>query len=73
MATEYVIFSVIFFRKGVSFVIPKLLEEGLENEQVGLILNGRFGIGNQQVSSFLAISAVVRGDVMVLLAWVCRL
>jgi OPA family glycerol-6-phosphate transporter-like MFS transporter 4 len=49
MTTKYVIFSVIFFgyamfgynRKGVSFVIPKLLEEGLENEQVGLILSGQ--------------------------------
>lgn len=47
MATKYLIFSVIFFgyamfaynRKGVSFAIPKLLEGGLENEQVGLILS----------------------------------
>lgn len=49
MATKYLIFSVIFFgyamfgynRKGVSFVIPKLIEEGLENEQVGLILSSQ--------------------------------
>ena len=49
MATKYLIFSVIFFgyamfaynRKGVSFVIPKLLEEGLGNEQVGLILSSQ--------------------------------
>lgn len=47
--TKYVIFSVIFFgyamfaynRKGVSFTIPKLLEEGLESEQVGLILSSQ--------------------------------
>uniref|UniRef100_A0A6G1S6D7 Glucose-6-phosphate translocase n=1 Tax=Aceria tosichella TaxID=561515 RepID=A0A6G1S6D7_9ACAR len=49
MTTKYLIFSVIFFgyamfgynRKGVSFVIPKLLEEGLQNEQVGLILSSQ--------------------------------
>lgn len=49
MATKYLIFSVIFFgyamfgynRKGVSFAIPKLLEEGLGNEQVGLILSSQ--------------------------------
>lgn len=49
MATKYLIFSVIFFgyamfaynRKGVSFSIPKLLEEGLENHQVGLILSSQ--------------------------------
>lgn len=49
MTTKYLIFSVIFFgyamfgynRKGVSFVIPKLLEEGLGNEQVGLILSSQ--------------------------------
>lgn len=49
VATKYVIFSVIFFgyamfaynRKGVSFTIPKLLEEGLENDQVGLILSSQ--------------------------------
>lgn len=49
MATKYLIFSVIFFgyamfgynRKAVSFTIPKLLEEGLQNEQVGLILSGQ--------------------------------
>lgn len=47
--TKYLIFSVIFFgyamfaynRKGVSFAIPKLLEEGLENEQLGLILSSQ--------------------------------
>lgn len=47
--TKYLIFSVIFFgyamfaynRKGVSFTIPKLLEEGLGNEQVGLILSSQ--------------------------------
>lgn len=49
VATKYLIFSVIFFgyamfaynRKGVSFTIPKLLEEGLENDQVGLILSSQ--------------------------------
>jgi len=49
MATKYLVFSVIFFgyamfaynRKGVSFVIPRLLEEGLMNEQVGLILSSQ--------------------------------
>jgi len=49
MTNKYMIFSVIFFgyamfaynRKGVSFAIPKLLEEGLENEQVGLILSSQ--------------------------------
>lgn len=49
MATKYLIFSVIFFgyamfaynRKGVSFAIPKLIEEGLGNEQVGLILSSQ--------------------------------
>lgn len=49
MATKYLIFSVIFFgyamfaynRKGVSYTIPKLLEEGLDNSQVGLILSSQ--------------------------------
>lgn len=47
--SKYLIFSVIFFgwamfaynRKGVSFTIPKLLNEGLENDQVGLILSSQ--------------------------------
>lgn len=47
--TKYTIFSVIFFgyamfaynRKGVSFAIPKLLEEGLGSEQLGLILSSQ--------------------------------
>lgn len=47
--TKYLIFSVIFFgyamfaynRKGVSFAIPVLIEEGLSNDQVGLILSSQ--------------------------------
>lgn len=47
--TKYLIFSVIFFgyamfaynRKAVSFAIPKLLEEGIENEHLGLILSSQ--------------------------------
>lgn len=47
--TKYTIFSVIFFgyamfaynRKGVSFAIPKLLEEGLGSEELGLILSSQ--------------------------------
>lgn len=49
MTTKYVIFSVIFFgyamfaynRKAVSFTIPKLLDEGFENHQLGLILSSQ--------------------------------